>query len=164
MAVAALASTDAYTTLCPETSDTYSRGEARPTARMRRTAAPVVIDDLTPPQQIRAWDAKPWLTKTPIAVRLDGRPVEVAVMDSGDAKVGLAFDDWSAQKSSAAAYQRIRFLPCEGDPSKPTWFGWPGAIVADREKACVDLAIREENGDVSLDRVSLGDGCPVGDQ
>ena len=156
----ALASTDVKTTHCKGTSDSYSRGEPRPTARMRRSASPIILEPNTRPQQFKRLDNEPWVTKAPIAVRTGTKPVDVAVMDAGGAKVGLAYDDWSAQKSPDAAYQRIRFAPCEGDATKPTWFGWPGAIVADRENVCLELAVREESGDVSLERVSLGSGCP----
>lgn len=159
-AVKALASTDEQTTFCKTTSDTYSRGEAGVTARMRRSSSPVIIEPNTPPQQIRGWDAKPWLTKAPIYVRTGTKPVDVAVMATDGTEVGLAYDDWSAQKSPKAAYQRVRFAPCEGDPASPTWYGWPGAIVADRENVCLDLAIREEDGDISIERISLGNGCP----
>lgn len=159
MATSALASADAHSTLCPKKGGTYSRIEMRPTARMRRTAAPVVIEDLTPPQKFRTSPGRPWVTKAPIAVRLGAKPVDVSVMDAGGSKVGLVYDDWPTHPSPEAAYQRIRFAPCEGDPAAPTWYGWPGSIVADRENVCVDLAVREEGELLSLDRVSLGNGC-----
>lgn len=159
-AQAALASTDLQTTLCKGSSDGYSRGEAPVTRRMRRSASPLIVEPVPRLEGERHRKGEPWGTKAPIYVRTGTKPVEVAVMETGGATVGLAYDDWSAQKSPEAAYQRVRFAPCKGDPASPTWYGWPGSIVADRENVCLDLAIREENGDISLERISLGNGCP----
>lgn len=163
MAREALASSDVHDTLCPVRGGTYSRGEwARPDERMRANGSPVVMDNVVPPQLGRSYKARPWLTKAPIAVRLDGEPVEIAVMDSGDAKVGMIYDAWPKEYSPASAYEKIRFLPCNDDPSEPTWFGWPGAIVADKRDICLKLAVREGDGDVSVLQVPLGNACPAG--
>lgn len=159
--VAALASTDVHDTLCPVRGGTYSRGEwQKPDARMRRSVSPVVLENLTAPQRFRTSPGKPWVTKSPIAVRLDGDPVEIAVMDSGGAEVGLIYDAWPKEYAPETAYDKIRFLPCDEDPSEPTWYGWPGSIVADRRDVCLKLAVREGDGTLSIQQVSLGDGCP----
>lgn len=158
----ALASSDVNETFCPVRGGTYSRGETPVTDRMERMARPVVLENLTPPQQWRSNDGEPWTTKAPIAVRVGTEPVDIAVMDSGDATVRLAYEDWSAQKSVDAAYQRIRFMPCKGDPAEPTWYGWPGAILSDTENVCLKLAVREGDGDISVHQVPLGDACPAG--
>lgn len=159
-AEAALASADVHDTLCPVKGGTYSRGVwKKPDERLLRSASPVVYDELTPPRRLRRVPSKPWSTKAPIAVRLDGKPVEIAVLNSDGAEVGLEYDDWGAQFLPEAAYQRIRFLPCKGDKPEPTWYGWPGVIVADRRDVCLQLAVREDDGAISLLRVPLGDGC-----
>lgn len=160
---AALASSDVHETLCPVRGGTYSRGEwAKPDARMQRSASPVVLENLAPPQRFRTAPGKPWVTKAPIAVRLDGKPVEIAVADSGGAKVGLRYDYFAREYSPEGAFDRIRFLPCDGDPAEATWFGWPGGIVSDKENVCLKLAVREGNGDVSMLQVPLGNACPEG--
>lgn len=158
----ALASEDVHETLCPVEGGTYSRGEwAKPDARMRRSASPVILENLTPPQRFRTSPGKPWVTKAPVAVRLDGEPVEIAVLNPGDAEVGLLYDEFPREYAAEAAYERIRFLPCDGDPTEPTWFGWPGSIVADQRDVCLKLAVREGEGAISVQQVSLGDGCPA---
>lgn len=159
--VAGLASADVHDTRCPAEGGTYSRGEwEKPDARMRRSGSPVILENLTAPQRFRTSPGKPWVTKAPIAVRLDGKPVELAVMDGDGAEVGLLYDEWPREYSPEVGYDRIRFLPCKDDPRKPTWYGWPGSIIANRENVCLKLAVREADGATSVQRVSLGDGCP----
>lgn len=160
----ALASADAHETKCPRTTGgTYSRGSALVTRQMRRSVGPVVfLGNPVPPQRLRAAEGKPWVKKAPIAVRVGTEPVDVALMDSDGAKVAISYDDSNSWRSIDAGYRRVRFVPCEGDPSKPTWYSWPGGISSDRENVCLKFAIREGSGEISVQQHSFGSACPEG--
>ena len=123
-----------------------SRQDVRATPGMRHAKSSVIIRMTDRPRRARRYAAKPWLTPLTLRVKTGNEPVELAIDDvSGGASVGLAVGDRSAQRSSSAAYRRIRFLPCKGDPSGSTWHVWKSALVADQKAICAHLVVRDSN-------------------
>lgn len=161
LAQEALDSEDFVSSKCPVKKNSLNAIQENDVAPARRSAAAAVFENSASPQRTRASAEPGWGTKYPLIVAVDRGPVDVAVMDDGDATVRLAYVERPEPDSIEGAYQRLRLVPCAEDAAKK-WRFWPGEFVADREDVCVKLAVRDGSGEVSIQQVSLGNACPEG--
>lgn len=155
----ALASTDSVASKCPVKRNDLNAIQEEAPAPNRPSDSAAVFENSAPPQRTSAGGV--WGTKYPLVVAVDRGSVDVAVIDDGAATVRIAYVERPRDDTVDGAYRRVRFVPCAEDASQE-WRFWPGAFIADRENACVKVAIRDGRGELSVERLSLGNGCPEG--
>lgn len=157
----ALASEDFVASKCPVERNSLNAIQGRGTPPNQRSESVAMFEGSGPPQRSRTGEEELWGTKYPLKVAVDRGPIDIAVIDDGDAKVRMTYVSWASQQSMDAGFQRVQLNPCEEDSSRAYRF-WPGGFMADREDVCVKVAIRDGSGEVTVEQVSLGEGCPDG--
>lgn len=97
------------------------------------------------------------MAKAPAWVKIGSEPIEVAVLDyEGQPRSRLQYSQGGSPNDENTS-TRVRFLPC-GD-EKPTWRGYPGAIVSDADPDCVTVVEQVEGKYPSVTAIPLNGKC-----
>lgn len=128
----ALGSTDVTSVKC--TGSEYAPGSDMPKGFEPKHAgsSSVVFE---PSKSEKSTSSGLWMAKAPLYVKIGSDPIEVGVLKyEGQPRSRLQYAQ-GGEPNDQNTSTRVRFLPC-GD-EKPTWRGYPGAIISDADPACM---------------------------